>query len=170
MICHLIYHDRIQQATIWNHLTSRNNRLLMLTRCEHEPMSGNGAFCVQRAVCAVREDKPSGSISLSERGRLISFWILSVLCYTVGNTKLSAPVWQKKRLWQEWNDIEKQRSIQADVEANPELQSLIEQSRMEYKSGKAQNTSEIRKYFANLKSEGWCFNHVFAQKDGSKNG
>ena len=57
-------------------------------------MSGNGAFCVQRAVCAVREDKPSGSISWSERGRLISFWILSVLCYTVDNTKLSAPVWQ----------------------------------------------------------------------------
>jgi hypothetical protein len=28
-------------------------------------------------------------------------------------------------------------SIQDDVEANPELQSLIEQSRLKYKSGKA---------------------------------
>jgi hypothetical protein len=47
---------------------------------------------------------------------------------------------------------------------------MIEQSRMEYKSGKALSTSEILKYLANLKSEGWCFNHVFAQKDGSTNG
>jgi hypothetical protein len=47
---------------------------------------------------------------------------------------------------------------------------MIEQSRLEFQSGKALSTSKFLKYFANLKSEGWCFNHVFAQKDGSKYG
>jgi hypothetical protein len=40
---------------------------------------------------------------------------------------------------------EEQRSIQADVEANPELQDMIEQSRREYKHGKGMSTSEILK-------------------------
>lgn len=43
---------------------------------------------------------------------------------------------------------EEQRSIQADVEANPELQAMIEQSRQEYKLGKGMNTSEILKSFS----------------------
>jgi hypothetical protein len=37
---------------------------------------------------------------------------------------------------------EEQRSIQADVEANPELKAMIEQSRREFKLGKAMSTSE----------------------------
>ncbi|WP_240269496.1 hypothetical protein [Paenibacillus timonensis] len=53
---------------------------------------------------------------------------------------------------------------------NPELKIMIEQSRMEFKSGKALSTSEILKYFTTPKSKGWCSNHVFAQKDGSTNG
>lgn len=43
---------------------------------------------------------------------------------------------------------EEQRSIQADVEANPELQDMIEQSRHEYKLGKGMSTSEILKSFS----------------------
>jgi len=43
---------------------------------------------------------------------------------------------------------EKQRSIQADVEANPELLDMIEQSRHEYKLGKGMSTSEILKSFS----------------------
>lgn len=40
---------------------------------------------------------------------------------------------------------EEQRSIQADVEANPQLEVMIEQSRKEYKLGRAMSTSEILK-------------------------
>jgi hypothetical protein len=40
---------------------------------------------------------------------------------------------------------EEQRSIQADVETNPELEALIEQSRKEFKLGKAMSTSELLK-------------------------
>jgi len=40
---------------------------------------------------------------------------------------------------------EEQRSIQADVEANPELKAMIEQSRSEFKLGKAMSTSELLK-------------------------
>lgn len=43
---------------------------------------------------------------------------------------------------------EEQRSIQADVEANPELKALIERSRKEFNLGKALNTSEILKSFS----------------------
>ncbi|WP_040948240.1 hypothetical protein [Gorillibacterium massiliense] len=40
---------------------------------------------------------------------------------------------------------EEQRSIQADVEANPELKDMIEQGRKEFKLGKFTSTSEILK-------------------------
>ncbi|MFF3920861.1 hypothetical protein [Paenibacillus lactis] len=40
---------------------------------------------------------------------------------------------------------EEQRSIQADVESNPELKVMIEQSRKEFKLGKASSTSELLK-------------------------
>lgn len=40
---------------------------------------------------------------------------------------------------------EEQRSIQADVEANPELKFMIEQSKQEFKLGKAMSTSELLK-------------------------
>lgn len=40
---------------------------------------------------------------------------------------------------------EEQRSIQADVESNPELKVMIEQSRKEFKLGKALSTSELLK-------------------------
>ena len=43
---------------------------------------------------------------------------------------------------------EEQRSIQADVEANPELKAMIEQSRTEYKVGKGISTSEMLKSFS----------------------
>lgn len=43
---------------------------------------------------------------------------------------------------------EEQRSIQADVEANPELKALIERSWKEFKQGKAISTSEILKSFS----------------------
>ncbi|WP_025689558.1 hypothetical protein [Paenibacillus zanthoxyli] len=43
---------------------------------------------------------------------------------------------------------EEQRSIQADVEANPELKVLIEQSRKEYKLGQAMSTSGMLKTFS----------------------
>lgn len=43
---------------------------------------------------------------------------------------------------------EEEQSIQADVEANPELKVLIEQSRKEYTLGKAMSTSEILKSFS----------------------
>jgi hypothetical protein len=43
---------------------------------------------------------------------------------------------------------EEQRSIQADVKANPELQAMIEQSRQEYKLGKGMSTSEILQSFS----------------------
>ncbi|OBR63974.1 hypothetical protein A7K91_11300 [Paenibacillus oryzae] len=38
---------------------------------------------------------------------------------------------------------EEQRSIQADVEASLELKAMIEQSRKEFKLGKAMSTSEL---------------------------
>lgn len=41
-----------------------------------------------------------------------------------------------------------QRSIQADVEAIPELQTMIELSRQEYKLGKGMSTSEILNSFS----------------------
>ncbi|MNJ68158.1 hypothetical protein [Paenibacillus bouchesdurhonensis] len=40
---------------------------------------------------------------------------------------------------------EEQQSIQADVEANLELKVIIEQSRKEFKHGKAMSTSELLK-------------------------
>lgn len=40
---------------------------------------------------------------------------------------------------------EEQRSIQADVESNSELKVMIEQSRKEFKLGKALSTSELLK-------------------------
>ncbi|RAV02340.1 hypothetical protein [Paenibacillus sp. YN15] len=40
---------------------------------------------------------------------------------------------------------EEQRSIQADVEANPELKFMIEQSKQEFKLGKSMSTSELLK-------------------------
>lgn len=40
---------------------------------------------------------------------------------------------------------EEQRSIQADVEANPELKFMIEQSKQEFKLGKTMSTSELLK-------------------------
>lgn len=43
---------------------------------------------------------------------------------------------------------EEERSIQAEVEANSELRALIEQSRKEFKQGKAMSTSEILKSFS----------------------
>ncbi|MFM9278863.1 hypothetical protein [Paenibacillus jiagnxiensis] len=43
---------------------------------------------------------------------------------------------------------EEQQSIRADVEANSELKSLIEQSRKEYKLGQAMKTSEILTSFS----------------------
>ncbi|MGM1050409.1 MAG: hypothetical protein ACQEXX_30405 [Bacillota bacterium] len=43
---------------------------------------------------------------------------------------------------------QEQRSIQADVKANPELQSMIEKSKQEYKLGKGMSTSEMMKSFS----------------------
>lgn len=43
---------------------------------------------------------------------------------------------------------EEQRSIQDDVESNPELKALIEESRKEFKLGKAMSTSELLKSFS----------------------
>lgn len=43
---------------------------------------------------------------------------------------------------------EEQRSIQTDAEANPELRAMIEQSRREFKLGKAMSTSEMLKSFS----------------------
>ncbi|WP_138495919.1 hypothetical protein [Paenibacillus pinistramenti] len=38
---------------------------------------------------------------------------------------------------------EEQRSIQADVKANPELKGIVGHSRREFKFGKAMSTSEL---------------------------
>lgn len=38
---------------------------------------------------------------------------------------------------------EEMRSIQADLEANSELKAMVEQSRKEFKLGKAMSTSEL---------------------------
>lgn len=43
---------------------------------------------------------------------------------------------------------EERHSIQADIEANPELKTQIEQSRREFKQGKAMSTSELLKSFS----------------------
>lgn len=48
---------------------------------------------------------------------------------------------------------EEQRSILADVEANPELQDMIEQSKHEYKLGKGMSTSHPSNLLAAILSE-----------------